>query len=265
MTLELLIRALGAQRRGGLIWALCLVALAGSVVALWPSMSESGSLDAMVEGLSPELVSALGLANLGSPVGFLTGNLYALALPLAFCALGILHMTALTAGDEDAGRLELLLALPVGRTRVYLTRVLAVAIVLALVSLAVGAVVGFGGAAFDMDLDGEGVAAVTVALFGLALFHAALAFGLAGVGLRAPAVSGASFGVLGAGYLAHAVLPLVKDFEDAALASPWEWALGEHPLKNGFDAPGLAALAAGVVVFVAIGLIAVRRRTIRTA
>ncbi len=264
MNRELLLRALGAQRRSGLIWMICLAALAGSVVALWPSMSESGSLDAMVEGLSPDLVAALGLADLGSPVGFLTGNLYAMVLPWAFCALGIMHMTTATAGDEDAGRLELLLALPVSRTQVYLTRVVAVAIVVALTNLAVGAVVGFGGAAFDMDLDADGVAAVTAALFMLALFHAALAFALAGVGLRAPAVSGISFAVLGVGYLAHAMLPLVADAKDAALASPWEWALGGQPLKNGFDGPGLAALGAGIVVFAAIGLIAVRRRTIRT-
>lgn len=264
MSLELLARALGAQRRSGVIWVICLVALAASVVALWPSMSESGSLDAMVAGLSPELVSAFGLADLGSPVGFLNGNLYALLLPLAFSALGIMHMTTLTAGDEDAGRLELLLALPVSRTQVYVTRVAAVAIVLALANLAVGAVVGLGGAAFDMNLGGEGVAAATVALFLLALFHAALAFGLAGAGLRASAVSGVSFGVLMLGYLGHAVLPLAEGLADAALASPWEWALGEHPLENGFDAPGLGALGVGIVVFTAVGLIAVRRRTIRT-
>lgn len=265
MNLELMTRALGAQRRGALIWAIALVALTGSVVALWPSMSESGSLDTLVEGLSPELVAAFGLADLGSAAGFLNGNLYALVLPLALSALGIMHANTLTAGDEDAGRLELLLALPVGRIAVYLTRFAAVAVVLAAVSAAVGTVVGLGGAALEMDLPADGVAAVTLGVFLLALSHAALAFALAGAGLRAPAVAGVTFGVLAAGYVGFAVLPMVESFEDAARASAWFWALGEQPLENGFDATGGAVLLAASLALVLVGLVAVRRRTIRTA
>jgi hypothetical protein len=57
----------------------------------------------MVAGLPPDLVSALGLTDFGSPAGFLNGNLYAVFLPLLFTVLGTVQMNALTAGDEDAG------------------------------------------------------------------------------------------------------------------------------------------------------------------
>lgn len=265
MNMELLGRALGAQRRGALIWGLALLVLTGSVLAVWPAMSESGSLDSLVDGMSPELISALGLEALASPAGFLNGNLYALFLPLLFAVLGIMHMNALTAGDEDAGRLELLLALPVSRVSVYLNRFVAVAIVLAALALLIGVTVGFGAPAFDMDLDAEGVVAVTLNVFLLALFHAALALALAGLGLRAGVVLAGSFGVLVLGYLVYALAPMVEALDQFGSVSPWHWALSGHPLENGFDAAGIAMLVGGSVVLVGVGLVSVRRRTIRTA
>lgn len=265
MRIELFTRALAAQRRSGLIWGGALLLLTVSVLSVWPSLSDSGGLDTIADGLSPELVAALGMENFGSPVGYLNGNLYAMILPLLFGAFAIMQMNALTAADEDAGRLELLLALPVGRTGVYLARFLAVALVLAAVGLVVGAAVGFGAPALDMELEAEGVVAITLAVFLLALFHGALAMALAGLGLRGPATLGITFGVLVLGYLSHALLPLVEALEDGAVASPWQWALGEMPLANGIDGTGLALLAGGALLFALVGLLGVRNRTIRSA
>lgn len=262
---ELLNRGLGAQRRGALVWAIALVGLTASVLAVWPAMSESDSLDSLASGMSPELVSALGLEALSSPAGFLNGNLYAIFLPLLFAVLGIMHMNALTAADEDSGRLELLLALPVSRVSVYLSRFVAVLLVLVVVALLVGATVAFGGATLDMDLEAAGVAAATVSVLLLALFHAALALALSGAGLRAGVVVSASFGVLVVGYLIYALLPMIESFDDLAAASPWHWALGGQPLESGFDGTGLALLGGGTTVLVLVGLVAVRERTIRTA
>ena len=254
-----------AQQRSALVWGGALIALTASVLAVWPSMSESGSLDTLVSGMSPELIAALGLEGYGSAVGFLNGNLYALFLPLLFAVLGILHVNALTAGDEDAGRLELLLALPISRVSVYLSRFVAVLLVLAAIAALVGAAVGFGAPAVDMDLDASGVVAATLGIFLLALLHAALAFALAGLGLRATVVTTGSLGVLVLGYVVYALLPMIDSLDGLAAASPWHWALGAQPLEHGFDGGGIVTLVAGQLVLLVVGLIAVRRRTIRTA
>lgn len=265
MRLELLTRAIAAQRRSAIVWALALLALTASVLAVWPSMNESGSLESLTEGLSPELIAALGLESLASPAGFLNGNLFALLLPLVFGALGIMHTNVLTAADEDAGRMELLLALPVSRVGVYLSRFVAVALVLAVIALLVGATVLFGARAFEMELETEGVVAATLSLFLLALLHAGLVLALAGVGLRGGAVLAISFGVLVLGYLVHALLPMIESVSELAALSPWHWALGESPLENGFEWPGSGMLLTCSVVLVVIGLFGVRRRTIRAA
>lgn len=265
MNLELLNRGLGAQKRSAIIWGCALIALTISVLAIWPSMSESGSLDTLVGGMSPELIAALGLEGLGSAAGFLNGNLYALFLPLLLAVLGIMHSNALTAGDEDAGRLELLLALPISRLSVYLSRFVALMLVLAVIATLIGATVGFGAPMFDMDLKIAGVVAATLGVFLLALFHAAVAFALAGVGLRTGAVLAGSLGVLVLGYVAYALLPMIEALQSLATASPWHWALGNQPLDNGFNATGTALLIVGLLILLVVGLVAVRTRTIRTA
>lgn len=263
--IELTARALGALRRSTLIWAIALLALTASVLALWPSLRNSGSLDSLVDGLSPELISALGLESLASPAGFLEGNLYALLLPLLLAAFTIMSTVSLTAGDEDAGRLELLLALPIGRASVYFARFIAVTLMTLLITALLTITVLASAPALDMELRTEGVIAANGGLLLLALMHGALALALAGLGLRAGAVLGLTFTMLALGYLAHAFLPMVESLSDAAIASPWNWAFGEAPLEHGISAPGFIALLVATVLLTAIGLLGVRRRTIRTA
>lgn len=264
MNAELLKLALGAQRRSILIWGAALFALVLSILAVWPSMSESGSLDTLVSEMPPDLVSALGLESLASAAGFINGNLYALLLPVLLATLGILHVQALTAGDEDAGRMELLFALPVSRVSVYLNRFVAVVLALAAVALVVGGTVGFGGASLGMALDGVGVIAATVSIFLFATFHAAVALAFAGVGMRGSVVLAASFAVLITGYLVYAVFPMIASMSHLAVLSPWDWALGNKPLENRFDGRGIAILIGAGSMFVAVGLFTIRRRTIRT-
>ena len=96
---EVFARAFGSLKRSGSIWTGLLVLFAGSVIVLWPSMSGSGSLDTMMDGLSPELLVAFGLEDYGSAVGFLNGNLYAVFLPSLLAVMAITHTNSLTAGD----------------------------------------------------------------------------------------------------------------------------------------------------------------------
>lgn len=262
---ELFTRGLRAQRRSTIVWTAALVLLAISVVSVWPSMEDSGSLDSLTEGLSPELAAAFGLSDFASASGYLRGNLYAVLLPLLLGIMAITAATALTSGDEDSGRLELLLALPVRRQSVYLLRLTAVVAALAITSVVVAAVLAASAVGLDMDVMVSGVIAVSVAIWLLAVLHAGVAYTAAAAGLGRAATMGVAAAVLVVGYLLHAIAPLSSALEPLAVISPWEWALGNDPLSNGFDLVGLALLASASVVVVAVGTPLVDRRDVRTA
>lgn len=263
--LSLFYSSLFAQRRTALLWSGALALLTLSVVAVWPSMSSSGSLDELVNSVSPEVAIALGLQDYGTPAGFLNGNLYAVFLPLLFGALGISVASSLLAGDEDAGRLELLFALPITRFSVYLSRFIAITGIIVLCALVTGLVVFVGGPVFDLDLSNAGIIAVSWSMFLIGLLHAAIVLALSGIGLRAPVAMAITGAVLAIGYLLHAVAPLSEDFKSLQKFSPWYWALRENPLVNGFDLIGTGILLVLVLIALSVGLIAITRRTIRNA
>lgn len=119
-TAELVARGLHALRRSTLWWTVGVVVFVVLNTAFWPSF-EGGDALGSVEDMG-EVLDAFGAGNLASPGGYLDGQVFALLLPLLLSGMAVAGCSGITSGDEDAGRLELLQALPVGRRRVWVSR-----------------------------------------------------------------------------------------------------------------------------------------------
>ena len=262
---ELVVRPVAALRRSTWWWAGGIAALALVTVAFWPSLEGTSALTDLGES-SQSLLDAFGASNIAQPAGYLDGQLYALMLPLLLSAMALVHVTGLTSGDEDAGRLELLHALPVRRRAVWLARYAAVVVVLAIVATVTAALVA--GTLGPFSLDGVGVGRVVAATFACALlaaFHAAVGFVAGAAGCRRGLSAGIAVVVLVAGYVLSFLVPLADTLGGARKWSPWYWALGEQPVSDGVSAARLLLLVAGTAVLVVAGLVAIERRDIRPA
>jgi ABC-2 type transport system permease protein len=264
VVVELVARGVHALRRSTLWWGVGILFFAVLNTAFWPTLEGTEALQSLEE--MGEVLEAFGAQNLATPAGYHDGQVYALMLPLLLSGMAIAGASALTSGDEDAGRLELLHALPVSRHAVWLARWAGALVALTVVAVVVGAVMAVCLPVFS--LDGVGVGAVVGATFGcglLAAFHASVAFAAGGVGARrAPAV-GLAILVLVAGYVVSLVLPLADALGGARRWSPWYWALGRQPVSDGVDASRLLLLVAVTAALVALGLWGVGRRDIRSA
>ncbi|MFB6072100.1 MAG: ABC transporter permease subunit [Halobacterium sp.] len=103
--------------RGALALAVGLSAFSALYAAFFPSMTENVDLEEYVEALPKPFVEAFGLRALGTIEGFLATELYQFAwvillgLYLAYSAAG------LVASDVETGRMDVLLSLPVRRSR----------------------------------------------------------------------------------------------------------------------------------------------------
>jgi ABC-2 type transport system permease protein len=260
---ELVGRGMSALRRSGFWWGFAILVFTLLNLAFWPSLEESGSL-AELEDSMGDLLEAFGAQGLSTPAGYLDGQLYALMLPLLLSGAAIAMTTALTAGDEDAGRLELLHALPLGRRTIWLSRWAAATAVLAAIVLLTTAVVSTVLVPFSLDEAGFGaVIAATFACGALAAFHASVAYLVAGFGGSRGLAFGTSVGVLLVGYVVAFVLPISDAFSGARVWSPWNWAIGEQPVSDGVGL-GLLTIVALTAALVAVGTWAVERRDIRT-
>jgi ABC-2 type transport system permease protein len=262
---ELLARAVAALRRSALWWTIGIVALALVTVAFWPSLEGTEALESLGD-MNQGLLEAFGAQNIASPAGYLDGQMYALMLPLLLSGLAIANITALTSGDEHAGRLELLHALPVSRRAIWLSRFAGTLAVQAVVAAVTTLVMVASLAPFSLDEVRVGrVVGATAACALLAVFHGAVSYAVGGFGAARGRAVGIAVLVLTAGYVVNFLFPLADSLAGVRRISPWYWAIGDQPVSNGVSAPWLALLVAATAALLAIGTTAVERRDIRSA
>ena len=259
-------QAMSALRRSATWWGVGIGVLVGTTAGFWPSLEGSEALDAFGDEEMGSLLEAFGAQNMATPAGYLDGQMYALMLPLLLSGMAIAHVTALTSGDEDAGRLEFLHALPVSRQAVWLARWSAAVMMLALISVATVVVMLIARPTFSLsEVSPARLVTATTGCALLAMFHAAVGYATGGFGIRRSGAVAVSVCVLVAGYVLNFLVPLVDGLGWTRRASPWFWALGRQPVTDGVDVLGwlvLIGVTAGAVV---VGSARLCRRDLRAA
>ncbi|WP_164984016.1 ABC transporter permease subunit [Cellulomonas endophytica] len=250
---------LAARRRTLALWCLSLAAVTVLYTSFYPSVGGSKA-DALLANLPADVVTALGFDDLGTAAGYVSSTVFSLlgAVLTLVCTIGL--GAGLVAGAEEDGTLELELAAPVSRSRVYLERLALLWLAAAALATTVVVVLGVLALALDLDLTPGRLAAagLALALFGGALGTVALGLGAA-TGRRAVALAGgAALAVLG--YVLAYVGPLVDGAGWVRHLSPYDWYIGAEPLATGVDERGGALLVALAVLAGALGLVVFRRR-----
>lgn len=227
-------------------WLLALAILLAWIAGLTRTLKET--LRSLLEG-SSAFQQILDRGGLGTDAGFLSGLLFTfLPVLLAFFALTV---ASAWARDLDAGRLEMILATPVPRWRVYLeacgatlAALVAVPLVLWLVLLVSLQVAG-------LQVDSGHLLGAFVGFLPIELVTAAIVFLIAGR-LSAGAVNGGDGGLLGVSFLA--------EFLNPVLHLPG-WLIGlsifhhyGNPLIDGPQWGPWLAVAAVAAAFLALGL-----------
>ena len=263
-TVELIIGPLRAMRRAALIWSVSIALLIIATVAFWPAF-EGSSLGESLDQMPSGVVQALGMQNIGTPAGFLRGNLYEFLVPLLLIGALAAMVSGQFAGEENAGRLELVLSQPVSRAAFWCGR--AAALVLSTVGVLIVVFIAQAGAdvLFGLKISMENVLATIVLCGLLALLHAALGVAVAGFTPRPSLVLGVPVAIGAVGYVVLALFPLTATLAPWRHLSPWDWAFGGDPLANPTAVWRYAVLVVPILAVAAVGLLKFSRRDIRSA
>jgi ABC-2 type transport system permease protein len=261
MATELTRRGIADHRRALLAWCLGVVAYVAVIAAIFPSIESSPQFDELIEQYPDVLKALFGLTggDITSGPGYLDVELFSLMLPLLVLVLAIGSGARAFAGEEDAGRLELVLSYPVRRRDAVLAQGLAVAVEVVILAVAVGVALAALDPLFGLDLALGNLAAAILGLVVLAVFHGWLALGIgAATGGRALAI-GVPAGVAAAGYLVGGLHQLAGWLDPFRFLSPF-WLVGASPLQNGIDAVGALVVIVGSAVALVAGALLVERR-----
>jgi ABC-2 type transport system permease protein len=253
------LKSLRDMRRSILWWSLGLIAMTALMIAVYPTIRDNPDLNKLVENY-PEALKAFiafgGVLDYTSGAGYLGTELFSFMVPLLLSIAAIGAGARATAGEEEAGTIELLLSNPVSRQRIVIEKTAALVTEILLLALVLWISLLVGVEIVDMDVAAENLAAATAAA-------ALLAFSFGAIAVLAGAVTGRRGAAIGipaalgvAAYLVSSLASLVDSLELASKASPYYHYVASDPLRHGlgldhvgfllgvgFLAAGLAALA----------------------
>ena len=265
MPAEVLMEALRARRRSLLWWSLGLVGLVGLTVAFYPSVRDDQALNDYMKNL-PESVRALfagGELDIASPAGYLNSQLYALMVPLIFLIFAIGAGAAAVAGDEERGLLDLVLAHPVRRRGYVVQRFVALALLVAALSLLLLAIVAVASRLVDLQIGLDRLLSASTSVWLLALLFGtvALAAGALRPGRTAAIALAAALAV--ASWLLDGLAQAVDVLDALRPLSPYYQALGRNPLREGAVWGAWAMLAAATALLALVAAFGLERRDLR--
>jgi ABC-2 type transport system permease protein len=236
--------------------------LTGLYIYMFPSISTSIDLDQYVEAIPPALRAAFGIESLGTIEGFLAAELYAfgwvllLGLYLAYSAASVV------ADDVEDGRMDMLLALPVSRSKVVLEKFSALLVTIAVVNLVLPVVVLVGVAAIGESISIPDLAMVHLLSLPYLLLTASVGLVASVVFDRTSIAQRVAAGVVFGLFLVDSVVT-DTDFEWLGALSPMRYYDPTGVLvRSEWDLAGAAILLAAAVVLVAVSRAYFRRKDV---
>ncbi|THF68348.1 ABC transporter permease [Deinococcus sp. Arct2-2] len=262
MWTQLLFDDLRTTRRTTLWWMAGLALYVAVSWAFYPVVRDSPDLAQFVERLPEALRQTFGAQDLVSPGGYAWARLFSLLLPITLVIYSIRAGTRAVAGDEEQGRLEVLLAQPITRTELLAARTASLAANLLVLGVGIFTVTALGARLVQADLDGARLLLATAQVILLAWALGAVALALGTATGRPGLASGLAFALTLGAYLIHSLSPQVPALQPWRVVSPFWYAVGQSPFAGPPDARGVGVLLLVGVVAVLLATPAFLRRDI---
>lgn len=246
------------RRRATLSYAVGLALYTLAVVAIYPSFKGDTSLDKLVQS-DPTMMAAFGVTgSLTSPEGWLNANIFNNFLPVVAVIVAIGYGAWCVAGQDEAGTLAPVAALPVTRRNLVLQKAGALVVQL-LPTMVLTFCCVLLGRFFQLDVSGVRLVAATFSiwLLGVGFGLLALVVGV-GAGSRGLAI-GVSSAVAAAAYLISSFASTISWIRPARFVSPFYWAVGANPIGDGVAASNIAALVGLAVLLLVAAVVTMRR------
>lgn len=261
---ELFRRGIRDHRRALTVWCAGIGLYAVLLAAIFPSIETSPELSKLFESYPEALKTLFGISgDFTTGPGYLDTELFSLMLPLLAIVLAVGSGARTLAGEEDAGRLELVLAYPVRRRVVVLAKGAAVAVELACFCAAALVALAILDPLVGLDLPAARLVAAVWAIGLLALFHGWLALAVAaltpsrGLAIGVPAAIGV------VGYLIGGLHELADWLHPFRFVSAFWW-IGKAPLRAGIEGWGVLVLAGASAACLAAAAFLLERRDLQT-
>lgn len=256
---RLLRHELVARRIAILGWGIGMAAFAGYIIVLYPQFAEP--MAAMnLEDIS--IYQLLGdFSDFASFTGFVSAEVLTF-LPLLLAIYAIINGTSTLAGEEDNGTLESIMALPLPRWQLVMSKAIALGLALLIVLLIVGAAMAVAITTLPADVDAAGVSSADLIVVALAIWPLVFFFAMFSLFLGAVAPNRRTAAVIATvllvfGYFGNNLASMADWLERIQPLFPFYYLDSANLMKDGPDlqdtlillAAGAASLTLALVFF----------------
>ena len=266
MTRELFRRGLRDRVRALVAWCVGVALYILLLAAVFPSLRDATDLNELIEKYPEGLKSLFGLTagiDLTTGAGYFDAELFSLMLPLFALVLAIGSGARVLAGEEEAGRLELLFAYPIRRRDGVLAKGATVGVEVAVFAAAFAAVLLALDPVFDLELATARVAGAAAGVAVLALLHGWLALAVAGLTPSRALATAVPAALAAGGYLVAGLHELADWLDPLRYLSAFWW-VGRSPLREGVSAGGMLMVAVAAAAALGAAAYLIERRDLKT-
>ena len=239
-----------------------LAILTGLYMYMFPSFSDGIDLDAYAEQFPPALREAFGVEALGTIEGFLATELYNFGWVLLLGLFLAYSAASLIADDVEDGRLDMLLAMPVSRSKVLLEKFSSLLVPIALTNAVLPVFVYLGALGIGESISAADLAMVHVLSLPYLLTAAAIGLLASVVFDRTSLAQRAAMGVVFGLFLVESVVANT-DYAALGALSPTRYYDPTAVLvRSQWYLCGAAILLGATVVLLAVSLVHFKRKDI---
>lgn len=257
-------RTVHEQRRALIGWTVGLIALALTMLSLYPTIRGNHQFSQLFESYPKAFKSMFGISDYTSGPGYLRGEIFSLSAPLLLSIFAILWGSDLTAGEEQRMTIDVLMANPVSRRRVVLEKWGALIAGTAVAAGGLWLALVVGGPLVSLHVAIADLTAAVIASWLVAVVFGTIAMAVGATTGRRGIARGVGALVAVAAYLLSSLAELVGWLQHVRPVSPWYHAVGVDPLGRGFQMPHLLLLVAIVLVAAAAAVASFDRRDLGT-
>lgn len=262
MSPELLRKTLRDTRSSTIGWTGVLITTVALQLSVYPVLRDAAADFQRLFDSYPEAFKAMFNmdTNFASGIGYLKAEIFSVTTPLMLIGMLIGQASAATAAEEQRGTMDLLLANPISRREVVLTKALALLINLAITTGALALTLILGGALVNLGVS-------PARLLAAAAVSAALAAPFGGVALAVGSITGrrglaaaVGIGIAVLTYLIAALAELADWLRPARIISPFHLASPADLLSGHLDPLGLLATLLVAETLLIAAMLSLQRR-----
>ena len=248
--------AFRSELRATIYWTIGLSIYVGAVVSLYPSVRSALNISA----IPPALRSAFNITDFTYLAGFLSSELFGVILPLVLPFYGIVILSNVVAGNEERGRLDVLLGNPIPRWQLVAGTWFVVALFLLAMVAVFGTVIWAVAAAQNLSLSANEAYRATFALWPPALVFSTLALAVSTLARQRAVAIGIPGAVVLLSYLILVIGRLADPLSFVRYISAYHYY--GFAIIEGIWWGGVAVLLAATAVLLAVAILSFNRRDI---